>query len=157
MDRFFVFFVVVALMAVLGGCRSQKTAETVTVAAYDTASLSAVTARSSCRDSVSSERVLVFDSLEILVPASRRDSLSLPVRIRAVNGSLSASSRRTSLSAMSVDITDSVCSKMDISRSSCSSVDSVAVYEPPDSTCVLSIIILIAFAAFVMLVIVKDD
>lgn len=161
MDRFFV-FVVVALMAVVGGCRSQKTAETVTVAAYDTASHSAVTARSSClhltcRDSVSSERVLVFDSLEIIVPASRQDSLSVPVRIRAVNGSLSASSRRTSLSALSVDITDSVRSKMDFSRSSSSDIDSVAVYEPPDTRQVLPIMILLAFAALVMFVICRND
>lgn len=156
MDRFFV-FVVVALMAVVGGCRSQKTAETVTVAAYDTASHSAVTARSSCRDSVSSERVLVFDSLEIIVPASRQDSLSVPVRIRAVNGSLSASSWRTSLSALSVDITDSVRSKMDFSRSSSSDIDSVAVYEPPDTRQVLPIMILLAFAALVMFVICRND
>lgn len=156
MDRFFV-FVVVALMVAIGGCKSHKSAETVAAAAAETASLSVITAHSSCRDSVSSERVLVFDSLEIIVPASRRDSLALPVRIRAVNGSLSASSRRTSLSALSVDITDSVRSKMDLSRSSCYSVDSVAVYEPHDFPQVLSIIILIASAALVMLVICRND
>lgn len=148
--------ILMAAVLMLCGCTTHKKTNTVadsTVFVADESHLSAVANR---RDSASRESWLMFDTLDILLPRTS-DTLTPPVRIRAVNGVLTSASRRGSLSAVSVDITDSIRMLADTRNRTTAECAATAVYDPPEGNDILISLSIVAIAVFVVLVFCKRD